>query len=76
MSDTWRARWARTSPGRGEVDFERFGDALRSVAFDGITIFEPIDLGPPLPRLYDDIATFGKLGWTTSGTSAGSRFSQ
>jgi hexulose-6-phosphate isomerase len=64
MSDTWRGQWAHTSPGRGEVDFERYAEALRSIGFDGVTIFELIDLEPPLPRLHDDIATFEKLGWS------------
>nr|WP_188195753.1 hypothetical protein [Nonomuraea sp. SYSU D8015] len=30
--------------------------------FDGVTIYEPIDLEPPLPRLRDDIVAFDKLG--------------
>jgi sugar phosphate isomerase/epimerase len=64
VSDTWRDRWAHTSPGRGEVDFERYAEALRSIGFDGITIYELIDMEPPLPRLHDDIATFEKLGWS------------
>jgi sugar phosphate isomerase/epimerase len=68
MSDTWRDRWAHTSPGRGEVDFERYADALRSIGFDGVTIFELIDMEPPLPRLHDDIATFAKLGWSLTKT--------
>jgi sugar phosphate isomerase/epimerase len=68
MSDTWRDRWAHTSPGRGEVDFERFARALRSVDFDGVTIFELIDLEPPLPRLREDIAAFEKFGWSTALT--------
>ena len=64
VSDTWRDRWAHTSPGRGEVDFERYAEALRSIGFDGVTIYELIDMEPPLPRLRDDIATFEKLGWS------------
>lgn len=64
LSDTWRDRWAHTSPGRGEVDFERYAEALRSIGFDGVTIYELIDMEPPLPRLRDDIATFEKLGWS------------
>lgn len=66
MSDTWRERWAHTSPGRGEVDFERYAEALRAIGFDGVTIYELIDMEPPLPRLRDDIATFEKLGWTSA----------
>lgn len=68
VSDTWRHRWAHTSPGRGEVDFERYAAALRDIGFDGVTIFELIDLEPPLPRLPDDIATFEKLGWSLAQT--------
>lgn len=68
MSDTWRDRWAHTSPGRGEVDFERYAEALRAIGFVGVTIFELIDLEPPLPRLHEDIATFGKFGWSPAAT--------
>lgn len=70
VSDTWRDRWAHTSPGRGEVDFESYIRALRFIGFDGVTIYELIDLEPPLPRLYDDIAAFGKLGWSLSTVGA------
>ncbi|MFF0771679.1 sugar phosphate isomerase/epimerase family protein [Nonomuraea wenchangensis] len=70
MSDTWRDQWAHTSPGRGEVDFARYAEALRSIGFDGVTIFELVDLEPPLPRLHDDIATFEKLGWSLEKTGA------
>ncbi|HWC80362.1 MAG TPA: sugar phosphate isomerase/epimerase family protein [Pseudonocardiaceae bacterium] len=68
MSDTWRDRWAHTSPGRAEVDFEAYAEALRANDFTGVTIFELIDLEPPLPRLHDDIATFEKLGWSRAHT--------
>ncbi|MEV0828961.1 sugar phosphate isomerase/epimerase family protein [Nonomuraea rubra] len=60
MSDTWRGLWAHTSPGRGEVDFARCAEVLRSIGFGGVTVFELIDLEPPLPRLHDDLATFEK----------------
>ncbi|KAA9154676.1 sugar phosphate isomerase/epimerase [Amycolatopsis acidicola] len=64
MSDTWRDRWAHTSPGRGDVDFERYAEALRDIGFDGVTVFELIDMEPPLPRLHEDLATFRKWGWS------------
>lgn len=53
---------------RGEVDFERYARALGSIGFDGVTVYELIDLEPPMPRLHDDIATFRKLGWSLSAT--------
>ena len=70
VSDTWRDRWAHTSPGRGEVDFRRYADALRAIGYAGITIYELIDLEPPLPRLPEDIATFEKFGWSPSRTGS------
>lgn len=63
MSDTRRDHWAHTSPGRGEVDFGRYADALREIDYQGVTIFELIDMEAPLPRLHDDIATFRGWGW-------------
>lgn len=33
VSDTWRARWAHTSVGRGEVDFAAFAAALAAAGF-------------------------------------------
>ncbi|RKN44003.1 sugar phosphate isomerase/epimerase family protein [Streptomyces hoynatensis] len=65
VSDTWRDRWVHTSPGRGEVDFAAYADALREVGYTGPTIYELIDMEPPGPRLARDIATFGQYGWTT-----------
>lgn len=71
VSDTWCDRWAHTSPGRGNVDFGAYADALREVGFDGVTIYELVDGQPPLPRLDDDIATFGTWGWKTGREQAG-----
>ncbi|GAA2879255.1 hypothetical protein [Nonomuraea rubra] len=44
--------------------------ALRSIGFGGVTVFELIDLEPPLPRLHGDLATFGKLGWSVEQSGA------
>jgi deoxyribonuclease-4 len=65
VSDTWRERWAHTSPGRGEVDFAAYADALREVGYAGPTIYELIDMEDPDPRLEADIATLAQYGWTT-----------
>lgn len=70
VSDTWRDRWAHTSPGRGEIDFAAYADALRSVGYAGPTVYELIDMEPPMPRLVDDIAALGAHGWTTAVTGA------
>lgn len=66
VSDTWKDRWAHTSPGRGEVDFAAYADALRAIDYRGPTVYELIDMQPPMPRLVDDIAALGSHGWTTS----------
>ncbi|MCL2481986.1 MAG: sugar phosphate isomerase/epimerase [Propionibacteriaceae bacterium] len=63
MSDTWRDKWAHTSPGRGEVDFGSYADALRTIGYAAPTIYELVDLEPPMPRIRDDIAFFNKYGW-------------
>ncbi|WP_167133187.1 sugar phosphate isomerase/epimerase family protein [Paramicrobacterium chengjingii] len=66
MSDTWRDRWAHTSPGRGHVDFGAYADALREVGYKGPTIYELIDMELVGDRLSTDIATFETYGWTTN----------
>jgi sugar phosphate isomerase/epimerase len=69
VSDTWRDKWAHTSPGRGEVDFAAYAGALQEIGYTGITIYELIDMEPPLPRLLDDIRTFEGYGWSHTTTS-------
>jgi sugar phosphate isomerase/epimerase len=63
VSDTWRARWAHTSPGRGEVDFAGFGRALASAGFTGPTVYELADGEDPGPRLDADLAALAAAGW-------------
>ena len=70
VSDTWKDRWAHTSPGRGEIDFGAYADALRAVGYAGPTVYELIDMEPPMPRLVDDVAALGEHGWTTEATGA------
>ncbi|SJM63861.1 sugar phosphate isomerase/epimerase [Gulosibacter sp. 10] len=65
VSDTWRDEWAHTSPGRGEVDFRAYADALREVGYAGPTVYELIDMEPPEPKLRADIAELGRYGWST-----------
>lgn len=64
VSDTWRAAWAHTSPGRGEVDFAAFAAALRSLDFRGPTVYELVDGADPGPRLAGDLRTLGEAGWS------------
>jgi sugar phosphate isomerase/epimerase len=66
ISDCWRHRWAHTSPGRGEVDFRGFAQALRSAGFQGPTIYELIDGEPVDVRLEADLARFETFGWSRS----------
>ena len=63
ISDTWRDRWAHTSPGRGEVDFTGFAQALAGLGFDGPTVYELVDGADPEPRLPADLATLAAAGW-------------
>ena len=64
ISDTWRDKWAHTSPGRGEVDFEEFASALAAVGFDGPNVYELIDMEPVGPRLAADLAALERAGFT------------
>jgi sugar phosphate isomerase/epimerase len=65
VSDTWKDRWAHTSPGRGDIDFQGYADALRAVGYEGPTVYELIDMEPPEPKLAADVAALGAYGWTT-----------
>lgn len=67
VSDTKHDHWLHTSPGRGDVDFQKYADALREVGYAGPTIYELVDLEDPDPRLADDIAYFGQFGWGLEG---------
>ena len=66
VSDTWRARWAHTSLGRGEVDFASFAAALAAAGFAGPTVYELVDGEDPAPRLAADFAALSKAGWELS----------
>lgn len=66
VSDTWRARWAHTSPGRGEVDFAAFAAALTSAGFTGPTVYELADGEDPAPRLAADFGALAAAGWELS----------
>ena len=63
VSDTWRARWAHTSVGRGEVDFAAFAAALVAAGFTGPTVYELVDGEDPEPRLTTDFGALAKAGW-------------
>ncbi len=64
ISDTWRDRWAHTSPGRGDVDFTAFAAALRGAGFTGWTVYELVDGDDPGPRLAADLASLAECGWS------------
>jgi sugar phosphate isomerase/epimerase len=63
VSDTWRNRWAHTSPGRGEVDFAAFARALAAAGFTGPTVYELADGEDPGPRLAADLTALAAAGW-------------
>jgi sugar phosphate isomerase/epimerase len=63
FSDTWTSRWAHTSIGRGEVDFDAFRQALTEVGFGGPCIYELVDGEDPAPRIADDLRTLESAGW-------------
>lgn len=64
LSDTWRNRFAHTSPGRGEVDFPAYLAALREQNFQGPCIYELLDGEDPDPRIARDLATLKGWGLT------------
>ncbi len=64
VSDTWRATWAHTSVGRGEVDFGAFAAALGQIGFAGPTVYELVDGEDPEPRLPADLAALHAAGWS------------
>jgi sugar phosphate isomerase/epimerase len=64
LSDSWRARFAHTSLGRGEVDFEAFGRALSDSGFVGPSIYELVDGEDPGPRIEADLRTLEGWGWS------------
>jgi sugar phosphate isomerase/epimerase len=64
FSDTWKARWAHTSVGRGEVDFDAFRRALDEIGFRGPCIYELVDGEDPAPRIAGDLRTLQDAGWS------------
>jgi sugar phosphate isomerase/epimerase len=64
VSDSWRARWAHTQIGRGEIDFEAFARALSDISYSGPTIYELVDGEDPGPRLRGDRDALRERGWT------------
>lgn len=74
VSDAFVDRWAHTSPGRGDVDFDGFAEALRAAGAPGPTVYELIDGELADPRLNDDLTFLERAGWDRGGlaTSHGS----
>jgi sugar phosphate isomerase/epimerase len=64
FSDCWRTRWAHTSIGRGEIDFDGFRHALEEIHFAGPCIYELVDGENPTPRIGDDLLTLEGRGWS------------
>jgi sugar phosphate isomerase/epimerase len=63
VSDTPRAPWRHTSPGRGEVDFAAFAAALGAVGHAAPTVYELVDDEDPAPRPAGDLAALERHGW-------------
>jgi sugar phosphate isomerase/epimerase len=70
ISDTWRSRWAHTSPGRGELDFAAFAHALREMGFRGPSVYELVDGEDPEPRLPTDLIALNEAGWSADANGA------
>jgi sugar phosphate isomerase/epimerase len=64
VSDTPKASWRHTSPGRGEVDLGAFAAALAEVGYAEATVYELVDEEDPSPRLGDDLAALRAHGWS------------
>lgn len=63
LSDTWKNRFAHTSVGRGEVDFEAYAGALTAAGFTGPSIYELVDGEDPDSRLRADRHELARCGW-------------
>ena len=63
LSDGWKDRFAHTSVGRGEVDFQSYCNALREAGFTGPSIYELVDGEDPDPRIAENAKTFRAWGW-------------
>lgn len=70
VSDTWRDKWAHTSVGRGEVDFQAYADAHREIGFTGPTVYELVDGEEPDSRLDADIQKLAEYGWSIEAGAA------
>jgi sugar phosphate isomerase/epimerase len=66
LSDTWKQRFAHTSIGRGEVDFESYAQALLGIEFRGPTIYELMDGEDPDPRIRQDRDLLAQWGWVAT----------
>jgi sugar phosphate isomerase/epimerase len=66
ISDTCKRRWMHTEIGNGEVDFAAFADALRSIGYDGKTVYELVDGEDPAGRWAADFAKLSTYGWSLS----------
>lgn len=64
VSDSWRNRWAHTSPGRGEIDFAAFAAGLNTMSYAGDVVLELMDGEDPTPRLRRDIQYLVDAGFT------------
>jgi sugar phosphate isomerase/epimerase len=64
FSDSWKARWAHTSIGRGEIDFGSFRRVLEEIGFRGPCIYELVDGEDPAPRIAADLRTLQDAGWS------------
>ncbi len=64
ISDSSRTRWGHTRIGQGEIDFAAFADALREIAYPGLTVYELVDEHDPAPWLREDRALLATWGWS------------
>jgi sugar phosphate isomerase/epimerase len=63
LSDAWKTRFAHTSVGRGEVDFQAYAEALRAARFSGPSIYELVDGEDPDRRIASDADVLRGCGW-------------
>ena len=67
VSDTWADRWAHTSVGRGDVDFDAFAAAVADAGYAGPVVYELVDGEDPAPRMADDLRALAGHGWAVTG---------
>ena len=64
VSDSRYDRWSHQAPGRGEIDFAAVAHTLRTLVYDGPTVYELLDGTCPTDRYGKDVDALVAAGWS------------